>query len=65
MKDEKRKPAERRSQTPVSDGDTRPDGQPDVNDQPKRKREKKSGGFTSSRMGDINSLEDYKDKKLD
>lgn len=52
-------------ETPILDGDARPDMQPDGSQNLDRKREKKEEDFTENRAADVNSLEDYKDKKTD
>ena len=63
--DEKQKETEKR-ETPITDGDTRPDMPVDPQKTKTRKRaegpdnEKK---FESERLSDMNSLEDYKDAK--
>ena len=61
MKDKNRKKIERR-QTPVSDGDTRPDTQPSGKNStpPNLDQDEK---VTKERGADVNSLEDYKDAK--
>lgn len=60
MNDRKR-PEEQ--QTPITDGDARPDQYP--NEQPRLKnvKEKKQRNLTENRGADVNNLEDYKDKK--
>ena len=53
--------------TPIIDGDARPDMPLDVNEA--KKKDRRPGGgrhkqqFESERLSDINSLEDYKDAK--
>jgi len=58
MKNEDKRKVEERKATPVSDGDTRPDQQPQekwpVSNEMK-------GHVTKERGADVNSLEDYKD----
>ena len=52
-------------ETPIIDGDTRPD-MPIDPENSKKKRDKKPSGekkFESERVSDINSLEDFKDAK--
>jgi hypothetical protein len=63
MKDKDKKV--KQSDTPITDGDTRPDQQPHVSQKRDRKGNKPSEDFTSNRASDVNSLEDYKDKKVD
>ena len=58
MKDENKRKIQERKETPVSDGDTRPDQQaqekwPESNEL--------KGHVTRERGADVNSLEDYKD----
>ncbi|MFZ6011349.1 MAG: hypothetical protein ACOYXT_13455 [Bacteroidota bacterium] len=53
---------EKKQQTPIIDGDARPDKNLPhqvVDNKKKRSREK----FTPGRSGDINSLEDFKDSR--
>ena len=56
-------------QTPIVDGDARPDMPVDIENEAKKdKRDKpdkegKEEKFESERMSDINSLEDFKDAK--
>ena len=63
--DKKQREKEKR-ETPISDGDARPDMPVD----PEKKEAKKPGDggesqkkFESERLSDLNSLEDYKDAK--
>jgi hypothetical protein len=63
MNDDEKKIKEER--TPITDGDTRPDQQPDGSPKKDLKRNKAPKDFTANRAGDVNSLEDYKDKKAD
>jgi hypothetical protein len=60
MKNENKRKIEEQRQTPVSDGDTRPDQQPEgawpLSNEYKDK-------VTKERGADVNSLEDYKDGK--
>lgn len=64
MKDEKQKRIE--EQTPIMDGDTRPDKQEEAVTQ-ERKRgpvpHKKEKKVTKERGADVDSLEDFKDAK--
>lgn len=61
----KKKQKEEKAETPIIDGDARPDMPVD----PESKKEKNKQGsaekekFTTERMSDMNSLEDYKDAK--
>jgi hypothetical protein len=50
-------------QTPITDGDTRPDQivEQDPADVKKAVKEKNADGFTINRKRDVNSLEDHKD----
>lgn len=54
-------------ETPIIDGDARPDMPTDEGNEPvKKSAEKKRTGekkFETERVSDINSLEDYKDAK--
>lgn len=59
MDDKKRKQQEK---TPIIDGDTRPDQYP-LDEDLNKVRENKQKDFTSNRKADVNSLEDFKDKK--
>jgi len=59
MDDKKRKQQEK---TPIIDGDTRPDQFP-LDEDLNKVRENKQKDFTSNRKADVNSLEDFKDKK--
>lgn len=58
---------EERRQTPIVDGDARPDMPiaPDLNENKAKKgsRSSKNKKFEAERLSDINSLEDYKDAK--
>ena len=54
-----------RDKEPVADGDTRPDMQSDGSQKLNQTREKKGKDFSPNRAADVNSLEDYKDKKTD
>ena len=61
-RDKKKKAA---ADTPIADGDTRPDQLDETRirkkmSEPEKSKEKK---FSSSRAADINSLEDFKDEK--
>lgn len=63
--DKKQREKEQR-ETPIIDGDARPDMP--VNPEDKKKREVKKrpdsdSKFESERLSDLNSLEDYKDAK--
>jgi hypothetical protein len=64
MRNEKKKTL-KEDQAPVMDGDTRPDMQSDGSQKLNQRREKKGKDFSSNRAADVNSLEDYKDKKAD
>ena len=57
MKNEDKRKIQERKETPVSDGDTRPDTQP----QEKWPVSNELKGVTKERGADVNSLEDYKD----
>lgn len=61
-KKEKEKKA--RQETPIIDGDARPDMplHPDTHTENTQQRDKK---FEKERMSDVNSLEDYKDARLE
>lgn len=62
-KDQKDKEAR---QTPIVDGDARPDMPVDAENEAKKDKKDKPGKdekFESERMSDTNSLEDYKDAK--
>lgn len=60
--DEKEK---QKRETPIVDGDTRPDMPVSPDDKKVQKQRKQAGEkkFESERVSDINSLEDYKDAK--
>lgn len=58
MKAEDKRKLQERKNTPVSDGDTRPDQQPH-NTWPLSNEMRKN--FTEERGADVNSLEDFKD----
>ncbi len=62
MRNDKKKTSDQ-DKTPVADGDTRPDMQSDGSQKLDLKREKKGKDFSSNRAADVNSLEDFKDKK--
>lgn len=64
MRSEKKKTL-KDDQTPIIDGDARPDMEPDGSQKLNQRREKKGKEFTPNRAADVNSLEDYKDKKVD
>jgi hypothetical protein len=63
MRDEKKKSEQER--TPITDGDTRPDERVDGSQKKELKRNKASRHFTSNRGSDVNSIEDFKDKKIE
>ena len=52
-----------RQQAPIKDGDARPDMPADDGAKNKRRGPGSSGKFGKERMGDVNSLEDYKDAR--
>jgi hypothetical protein len=55
-----------KAETPISNGDTRPDKPIDPKAEKKKKNKEGSADekkFTSERLSDLNSLEDYKDAK--
>jgi hypothetical protein len=63
MKNTRNKDREK-DQTPIMDGDARPDKmiEPDAASVKKnKKRKEKESDVTSGRSADVNSLEDYKD----
>lgn len=60
----KNKNKDRQDQTPIIDGDARPDIPLDPEKKANHPEGKKGNDkFTKERMSDINSLEDYKDAK--
>lgn len=63
MKDKQAKKIREQKETPITDGDTRPDGQEIANHSNNSSplTTKKKTGLTKERAADINSLEDYKD----
>jgi hypothetical protein len=64
MKDRNKNRIEELKQTPVSDGDTRPDQQPEGKvAQPFPLMKDIKNKVSDERNADINSLEDYKDAK--
>jgi hypothetical protein len=63
MKNKENKKTEAQKQTPIIDGDTRPDKQETVIDKKVSANTKKEKKFTKERGADINTLEDFKDAK--
>jgi hypothetical protein len=62
--EEANKETRKKNQTPIIDGDARPDINLDPEEEDKKKRERPTEKkFESERHGDVNSLEDYKDAK--
>ena len=63
------KKAKEARETPIIDGDARPDMPIDPANERKETTNKKKPGtedkFESERLSDLNSLEDYKDAKTD
>ena len=60
------KEEKQKRETPIVDGDARPDVPVDGNeikDQEKRKKNPDDKKFETERVSDVNSLEDYKDAK--
>ena len=62
MRNDRKKPEEQ-DQTPITDGDARPDMQGVEDKNRTVKRAKNEKDFSENRAADVNSLEDYKDKK--
>jgi hypothetical protein len=60
--DRQREEQERR-ETPIIDGDARPDIPVDSDEIREKQRERRNKNFESERKSDINSLEDHKDAK--
>lgn len=62
--DKKQKEQEKR-ETPIIDGDARPDMPIDAGEKNRKKNEKPDSDkkFETERLSDTNSLEDYKDAK--
>lgn len=54
---------EEQKQTPVADGDTRPDTQPIEKDRKKMPNAGSGKKLTKGRAADVNTLEDFKDAK--
>ncbi|HYG01825.1 MAG TPA: hypothetical protein VD927_05225 [Chryseosolibacter sp.] len=59
---DEKKNKKQQEKTPIIDGDTRPDQYP-VDKDLNKARENKQKDFTANRKADVNSLEDFKDKK--
>lgn len=58
------KKAKEKRETPIIDGDARPDMHIDpANEGKKEKKGPSENKFESERLSDLNSLEDYKDAK--
>jgi hypothetical protein len=66
MKNKKHNNPKESERTPIIDGDTRPDQNIEPQPLPKGEIEeqKKKKEFTPERGRDVNSLEDFKDKKI-